>query len=207
MTVPVRDVELTEQITEVHARSRGTYGVPRGHAVLTREGAGCGRRRVVRLTRAAGLQGRHRRRRQATTIPDLRTALRPDLIARDFQLDRTGLDTRWCGNITYIPTGKGRLCLATVIGIASRRVAGWDNRRSPADRSGGRRTGICWPAASPRPSRDLPLGSRQPLRRSGRGNALLPEETCGLPRDSQLDLATPLLARPGLGKTAHPRTR
>ncbi|MYX75461.1 IS3 family transposase [Streptomyces sp. SID3915] len=57
MTVPVRDVELTEQITEVHARSRGTYGVPRGHAVLTREGAGCGRRRVVRLTRAAGLQG------------------------------------------------------------------------------------------------------------------------------------------------------
>ncbi|MFG3137653.1 IS3 family transposase [Streptomyces sp. NPDC048211] len=31
----VRDAELTEQITEVHARSRGTYGAPRVHAVLT----------------------------------------------------------------------------------------------------------------------------------------------------------------------------
>lgn len=38
------------------------------------------------------------------------------------------------------------------------------NRRSPADRSGGRRTGICLPAASPHPSRDLPLGSRLPRR-------------------------------------------
>lgn len=29
----VRDAELTEQIAEVHTRSRGTYGVPRVHAV------------------------------------------------------------------------------------------------------------------------------------------------------------------------------
>ncbi|WP_327172737.1 IS3 family transposase [Streptomyces sp. NBC_01336] len=121
----VRDTELTEQITEVHARSRGTYGAPRVHAVLTREGAGCDRRRVARLMRAAGLQGRHHRRRQATTIPDPGAAWRPDLIARDFQPDRTGLDTRWCGDITYIPTDEGWLYLATVIDIASRRVVGW----------------------------------------------------------------------------------
>ncbi|WP_393063385.1 IS3 family transposase [Streptomyces sp. LN549] len=30
------------------------------HAVLKREGAGCGRRAVARLMRAAGLQGRRR---------------------------------------------------------------------------------------------------------------------------------------------------
>lgn len=71
----VRDAELTGQITEVHARSRGTYGAPRVHAVLKREGAGCGRRRVVRLMQAAGLQGRHRGRRHVTTIPDPRAAL------------------------------------------------------------------------------------------------------------------------------------
>ncbi|MFJ8888227.1 IS3 family transposase [Streptomyces sp. NPDC102402] len=51
----VRDAELTEQITEIHARSRGTYGAPRVHAVLKREGAGCGRRRVASPMRAAGL--------------------------------------------------------------------------------------------------------------------------------------------------------
>ncbi|EDX21171.1 IS3 family transposase [Streptomyces sp. Mg1] len=59
----VRDAELTEYITAVHERSRGTYGAPRVHAVLKREGAGCGRRRVARLMRQAGLAGRHRRRR------------------------------------------------------------------------------------------------------------------------------------------------
>jgi putative transposase len=121
----VRDAELTGQITEVYTRSRGTYGAPRVHAVLKREGAGCGRRRVARLMRAAGLQGRHRRRRHLTTIPDPRAAIRPDLVVRDFPPDATALDARLCGDITYIPTEEGWLHLATVIDIAWRRVVGW----------------------------------------------------------------------------------
>ncbi|MBT2368893.1 IS3 family transposase [Streptomyces sp. ISL-10] len=80
----VRDAELTEKIAEVHENSRGTYGVPRVHAVLQRQGEDCGRRRIARLMRNAGLQGRHRRRRQLTTIPDPRAAARPDLVVRDF---------------------------------------------------------------------------------------------------------------------------
>lgn len=78
----VRDAVLTQKITEVHEKSSGTYGSPRVHAVLKREGAGCGRRRVARLMRAAGLQGRHRRRRHLTTIPDPRAAMRPDPVVR-----------------------------------------------------------------------------------------------------------------------------
>ncbi|WP_262009332.1 IS3 family transposase [Streptomyces sp. FIT100] len=80
----VRDAELTEKITEVHERSRGTYGAPRVHAVLHRQDEEYGRRRIARLMRNAGLQGRHRRRRQLTTIPDPRAASRPDLVVRDF---------------------------------------------------------------------------------------------------------------------------
>ncbi|MER6218885.1 IS3 family transposase [Streptomyces sp. NPDC048387] len=121
----VRDAELTEQITAVHERSRGTYGAPRVHAVLKREGAGCGRRRVARLMRQAGLAGRHRRRRHRTTIPDPHAVTRPDLVLRDFQPDPAAVDTRWCGDITYIATDEGWLYLATVIDIASRRVVGW----------------------------------------------------------------------------------
>lgn len=121
----VRDAELTEKITQVHEKSRGTYGAPRIHAVLQRQGEDCGRRRIARLMRTAGLQGRHRRRRQLTTIPDPRAAARPDLVVRDFAPDPDGLDTRWCGDITYIPTEEGWLYLATVIDIASRRVVGW----------------------------------------------------------------------------------
>ncbi|MFJ2061398.1 IS3 family transposase [Streptomyces sp. NPDC087908] len=46
-----RGAELTERIPTVHQPSRGTYGSPRIHAVLKREGAGCGPRRVARLMR------------------------------------------------------------------------------------------------------------------------------------------------------------
>ncbi|MEU6409154.1 IS3 family transposase [Microbispora sp. NPDC046933] len=57
--------------------------------------------------------------------PDPDAAKRPDLISRDFQPEPDGVDTRWCGDITYIATYAGWLYLATVIGIASRRVVGW----------------------------------------------------------------------------------
>ncbi|MFF3672024.1 IS3 family transposase [Microtetraspora malaysiensis] len=39
---------LTERIAEVHRHSRGTYGVPRIHAVLHGEGRRCGRLRGPR---------------------------------------------------------------------------------------------------------------------------------------------------------------
>ena len=121
----VRDAKLTGKIIEVHAISRGSYGAPRIHAALQRAGDRCGRRRVARLMRQAGLQGRHRRRRHRTTVPDPRASTRPDLVLRDFQPDPAALDARWCGDITYIPTDEGWLYLATVIDIASRRVVGW----------------------------------------------------------------------------------
>ncbi|WP_433540893.1 IS3 family transposase [Streptosporangium sandarakinum] len=120
-----RDAQLTERIHQIHRHSRGAYGAPRVHAVLRREGIVCGRRRVARLMRTAGLQGRHRRRRQQTTIADPAAALRPDLIGRDFTPDPAAIDTRWCGDITYLLTDEGWLYLATVIDIASRRVVGW----------------------------------------------------------------------------------
>jgi putative transposase len=62
------DASLGEQLRQIHAHSRGTYGAPRVHAEL---GLGLdihvGRQRVARLLRDHGLQGIHRRRRQGTT--------------------------------------------------------------------------------------------------------------------------------------------
>jgi len=49
------DEELTTQIAAAHARSRGTYGAPRIHAVLQAAGIRTSRRRVARLLRGAGL--------------------------------------------------------------------------------------------------------------------------------------------------------
>jgi putative transposase len=71
------------------------------------------------------LEGRHRRRRHLSTIPDPRAALRPDLVVRNFAPDAAELNTRWCGDITYVPTDEGWLYLATVIDLASRRLIGY----------------------------------------------------------------------------------
>lgn len=65
------------------------------------------------------------RRWKKTTVPDPAAAARADLTRRDFTADATQINSRWCGDITYLGTWQGWLCLATVIDIASRRVAGF----------------------------------------------------------------------------------
>ena len=56
-----RDAQLLARIRTLHASSRGTYGAPRIHAQLKREGEHVGRKRVARLMRLAGLCGVSRR--------------------------------------------------------------------------------------------------------------------------------------------------
>ena len=81
--------------------------------------------------RAAGIQGRHRRRRHLTTIPDPRACLRSDLIVRDFRPDSAALDARWCGDITYIwAQGKWHY-LAVVLDLCTRRIVGWALSEKP----------------------------------------------------------------------------
>ncbi|WP_328414943.1 IS3 family transposase [Micromonospora sp. NBC_00389] len=119
------DAQLTEKIIQVHAVSKGTYGAPRIHADLADAGMRHGRKRVARLMRAAELAGKSPRRWRATTIPDPNAGRRPDLVGRDFSTDPAAVDSRWCGDITYINTWQGWLYLATVIDLASRRIVGW----------------------------------------------------------------------------------
>jgi transposase InsO family protein len=121
----VADAALTEQIRQAHQASKGRYGAPRVHAELRRRGHRHGKKRVARLMRCAGLRGRAPRRWNKTTVPDPAAAARADLIRRDFTVNAAAVNTRWCGDITYIPTWEGWLYLATVIDIASRRVVGF----------------------------------------------------------------------------------
>jgi transposase InsO family protein len=121
----VADAALTEQIRRAHQASKGRYGAPRVHAELRRRGHRHARKRVARLMRCAGLRGRAPRRWKKTTVPDPAAAARADLIRRDFTVNAAAVNTRWCGDITYIWTWEGWLYLATVIDIASRRVVGF----------------------------------------------------------------------------------
>jgi transposase InsO family protein len=119
------DEQLTEHIRQAHQASKGRYGAPRIHAQLRRDGHRHGRKRIARLMRAAGLHGRTPRRFKRTTIADPAAAARADLVRRDFAVDAAAVNTRWWGDITYIPTWEGWLYLATVIDIASRPIVGF----------------------------------------------------------------------------------
>jgi len=78
------DAHLTERIHEIHERSRRTYGYPRVHAELRALGIRCGRKRVARSMRKAGLKGCLRGRRRRTTRRDGSAAPAPDLVRGDF---------------------------------------------------------------------------------------------------------------------------
>ena len=119
------DVDLTEQIIQLHRESKGRYGAPRIHAELRRKGRRHGRKRVARLMRKAGLRGKTPKRWKKTTVPDPSAAVPVDLVRRDFSVDAAKINSRWCGDITYINTWEGWLYLATVLDIASRRVVGY----------------------------------------------------------------------------------
>jgi putative transposase len=100
------DAAITAKITGIYDGSEGTYGSPRVHQVLHRQDISCGKRRVARLMRAAGLEGRRKKRWRATTIPDPAAERARDLIGRDFT-PRPGTDQRYAGDITYIMTWEG----------------------------------------------------------------------------------------------------
>ncbi len=126
------DAELLEKITAIHQESKGTYGSPRIYKELGHRQVTCGRRRVTRLMRQAGLEGRCKKRWRKTTVPDPQAELARDLIQRHFGPTEE-MDRRYVGDITYIATWEGWANLATVIDLASRRVVGWalaDHMRS-----------------------------------------------------------------------------
>jgi putative transposase len=117
------DEKLLRLIGVLFDRLKGNPGVRRMHAELASLGHRVSRKRVWRLMKAAGLQGRHPRAWKQTTIKGERPVPAPDLIGRDFTAKR--VNQRWCGDITYIKSWQGWVYLATVIDLHSRRVVGW----------------------------------------------------------------------------------
>jgi putative transposase len=118
------DTALEQRIREIHSASRGTYGSPRVHAELQDvDQIRCGRKRVARLMRRAGLVGVSRRRYVQTTRRDENAPVSDDLVHRVFTA--TAPDQLWLADITYLPTWQGFLYLAIVLDAYSRRVVGW----------------------------------------------------------------------------------
>ncbi len=96
----VSDAELLEQIRAIHKESGGTYGAPRIHKELLHRHVAVGKRKVTRLMRAAGLEGRCKKRWRKTTVADPDAESARDLIQRHFG-PYEEIGRRYVGDITY----------------------------------------------------------------------------------------------------------
>ena len=102
----------------------GTYGSPRVFEDLIEDGWRVSVNTVAASMACQGLVARSPKpKRRSLTRPDKAADPIPDLIGRDFTAET--IDQRWCGDLTEIPTGEGKLYLATVKDLASRRLPGF----------------------------------------------------------------------------------
>ncbi len=121
------DRELTRMILHIHIDSDGVYGAAKITAELKEEGYQCGRHKVARLMRKAGLKGCPKRPFKVTTLRDPSHAVADNLLEQDFTA--AGPNERWSSDITYISTHQGWLYLAVVMDLFSRRIVGWSMGR------------------------------------------------------------------------------
>jgi putative transposase len=102
----------------------GTYGSPRVFEDLVEAGWRVSKKSVAASMARQGLAGRcPKRKRRSLTRPDKAAAPIPDLVKRDFAAGV--INQRWCGDLTEIPTDEGKLYLATILDLASRRLPGF----------------------------------------------------------------------------------
>jgi len=114
---------LLRLIKKIWLKSGKTYGSPRIHQQLLREGETASRPRVARLMRKEGIQSQIRPKWVATTDSKHQLPVAPNLLDQDFTADR--LDQVWVSDITYIPSRQGWLYLTTIMDLADRQILGW----------------------------------------------------------------------------------
>jgi putative transposase len=117
------DARLVVEIRIIHKRLRGIYGSPRVHRELRAKGHRVGKKRVERLMREIGLQGRQKRRFRRTTDSNHAQPIAPNILERNFAAEQP--NDAWVTDVTYVATGEGWLYLAVILDLFSRRVVGW----------------------------------------------------------------------------------
>jgi transposase InsO family protein len=118
-----RREKLKAEVARLFGLHAGKYGSPRITADLKDAGWRVSENTVAALMRELGLAARRKNKRRSTTRPGRGRWRAPDLVKRDFPAGQ--INTKWYGDGTEIGTGEGKLYLASVLDMASRRVLGF----------------------------------------------------------------------------------
>jgi len=112
--------EVDAAVLKMFKASKRTYGSPRIHADLLEAGWSVSVNTVADSMRRQALQGRKPKHSKGLTRQDRKAPKFPDLLKRDFSAPAPNV--KWCGDMTEIPTDEGKLYLATVLDLFSRKL-------------------------------------------------------------------------------------
>jgi len=122
----IEDMESKQKIVIIYYNSRKTYGSPRIHQKLLREGYQVSKKRVERLMQELDICAVAKKKYRATTDSNHSRPVAENYLNRKFTPDQP--NQSWVADITYIYTREGWLYLATIMDLYSRKIIGWSLR-------------------------------------------------------------------------------
>ncbi len=123
------DHRLLPVLRRLHQQAREAYGALKLWQAVRDRGIPCGRHRVARLRKLAGLEVRRIRRFRVIVEHHQLPPPAPNVLGQCFVT--TTLNRVWVGDFTHVPTRAGWLYVAVLLDLYSRRVIGWAMRAKP----------------------------------------------------------------------------
>lgn len=125
----IEDRRLLGFIKQYWIESGFSYGYRNITKDLKDQGESCGKNRVHRIMREAGIRSqRGYKRHKGFKGGDL-SHVAPNTLDREFEVDQP--NKTWVTDFTYIRTHEGWLYLTVVIDLFSRQVIGWSMKSNP----------------------------------------------------------------------------
>ena len=124
-----RDRTLLKEIRKVHEETKEAYGANKTWRTLNQSGMACGKHRVARLRRQAGIEARRKRKFRLAYKARNTAPAPPNLLRWPFKADYP--DQVWVTDVTFVPTRSGWLYLAVMIDLHTRVVVGWSMKDRP----------------------------------------------------------------------------
>ena len=116
-----KETDIKKEIEDI-SREHPYYGYRRITASLRRDQVIINHKKVLKMMKELGIQGRIKRKYITTTNSKHHNRIYSNLI-KDKEL--TGINQVWCADITYIRILNGFVYLAAIIDIYSRKIVGY----------------------------------------------------------------------------------
>jgi putative transposase len=118
-----RRLALLKEIEKIFEESNRTYGSPRVHAMLERNGIRVNIKTVENLMKEHHITPPRKKKFRVTTDSKHDLPIAENLVNRQF--DGRKPDEVWVSDITYIHTNQGWLFLSVFIDLCTRKIVGW----------------------------------------------------------------------------------